>query len=239
MKKRIWELDFLRGVCILGVVIVHLIYDLVDLHDIIDWSYPPFFRFIKDWGGIIFILLSGVCVTLGSKSIRRGLIVFACGMICTVVTYGMYYFDLAGSIIIIYFGVLHCLGTCMILWPLFKKSPWWLLLVIGLILIAAGFYIDAKVRVDHLWLMPLGFHVPNFLTSDYFPLLPYLGFFLLGAVLGKTVYRNKESLLPKVNAKNPIIRFFLLCGKHSLWIYLLHQPVLNGICYLILAFQNN
>ena len=31
MKKRIWELDVLRGICILGVVIVHLIYDLVDL----------------------------------------------------------------------------------------------------------------------------------------------------------------------------------------------------------------
>lgn len=239
MKKRIWELDFLRGVCILGVVIVHLIYDLVDLHEIIDWKYPPLFEFIKNWGGIIFILLSGICVTLGSRSVRRGLIVFACGMICTVVTYGMYYFGLAGSIIIIYFGVLHCLGACMILWPLFKKFPWWLLLVIGVVLIAAGFYIDAKVRVDHLWLMPLGLHVPNFLTSDYFPLLPYLGFFLLGAVLGKTVYRKKETLLPKVDAGNPIVRFFLLCGKHSLWIYLLHQPVLNGICYLILAFQNN
>ena len=157
-------------------------------------------------------------------------------MICTLVTYGMYYFKLAGSSIIIYFGVLHCLGACMLLWPLFKKCPWWLLAVIGLILTAVGFYIDANVRVDHLWLMPLGLHVTGFLTSDYFPLLPYLGIFLLGAVLGKTVYAKKETLLPKVNADNPIIRFFLLCGKHSLWVYLLHQPLLAGIFYLITLF---
>ena len=238
MKKRIWELDALRGICIIGVVIVHLIYDFVDLYEIIQWEYPPFFKFIKDWGGIIFILLSGVCVTLGSKSVRRGALVFLCGMLCTAATYGMYYFKLAGSGIIIYFGVLHCLGACMLLWPLFKKCPWWLLAIIGALLTAVGFYISSEVRVDHQWLIPLGLHVKYFQTSDYFPLLPYFGIFLFGAVLGKTLYRKKESLLPKVNDQNPIIRFFLLCGKHSLWIYLLHQPLLNGICYLILTFQN-
>ena len=238
MKKRIWELDVLRGICILGVVVVHLIYDLVDLYRIVDWEYPVLFSFVKNWGGLIFILLSGICVTLGSKSVRRGLVVFACGMICTAVTCGMYYFNMAGKSIIIYFGVLHCLGACMLLWPLFKKCPWWLLAIVGCLLTAAGFYIKEAVRVDFQWLIPLGLHPYDFATSDYFPLLPHFGIFLLGAVLGKTVYAKKESLLPRVNTANPIIRFFLLCGKHSLWIYLLHQPILNGLCYLILTFQN-
>lgn len=237
MKKRIWELDFFRGVCILGVVIVHLIYDLVDLYRIIDWEYPALFSFIKDWGGILFILLSGICVTLGSKSIRRGLVVFVCGMICTAVTFGMYCFQLADISIIIYFGVLHCLGVCMLLWPLFKKCPWWLLGVTGLVFVALGFYING-IRVDCWYLLPLGLHPHGFQTSDYFPLLPYFGFFLLGAMLGKTVYAKKESLLPRINTKSPVIRFFLLCGKHSLWIYLLHQPILSGICYLLLTLQN-
>ena len=62
MKKRIWELDALRGFCILGVIIVHFIFDLVELYGIIDWEYPVLFEFIKDWGGILFILLSGICV---------------------------------------------------------------------------------------------------------------------------------------------------------------------------------
>ena len=239
MKKRIWELDALRGICILGMVIVHLIYDLVQLYGVISWEYPVVFLFVRNWGGVIFILLSGICVTLGSRSVRRGLLVFACGMICTAVTWGMYCFNMAGVGIIIYFGVLHCLGVCMLLWPLFRKCPRWLLAVTGILLTAVGLYIKAAVRVDFPWLTPLGLHTADFLSSDYFPLLPYFGFFLLGAALGKTAYAKKETLLPKVREENPVIRFFLLCGKHSLWIYLLHQPILSGICYLILTIQNS
>ena len=39
---------------------------------------------------------------------------------------------------------------------------------------------------------------------------------LLGAVIGRTAYRKKQSLLPRVNAANPVIRFFSFCGRHSL-----------------------
>jgi len=56
-------------------------------------------------------------------------------------------------------------------------------------------------------------------------------------VLGKTVYRQKKTLLPKVNDRNPVFRFLQSCGKQSLWIYLLHQPVLSGLCYLILLLK--
>ncbi len=83
--------------------------------------------------------------------------------------------------------------------------------------------------------MPLGLPWKGFISSDYFPLLPNLGYFLLGAFLGRTLYKNKESLLPNVSTDNPVIRFLLLCGKHSLWIYLLHQPVLSAVFSLIIA----
>lgn len=237
MKKRIWELDALRGLCILGVVIVHLIFDLVDLYGLVKWDYPDWFAFVMDWGGVIFLLLSGICVTLGSHSFRRGIIVFACGMVCTAVTYGMTKLDFDPSIII-YFGVLHCLGTCMILWATYKHMPWWGLLLHGVILAALGLYLDKLIMGYELyttsrWLMPLGLYWRGFASSDYFPLLPHLGFFLIGAALGKTLYKNKTSLLPKVNDRNSIVRFFCFCGKHSLWIYLLHQPILNGICYFV------
>ena len=233
MKKRIWELDAFRGLCIIGVVIVHLIYDLVDLYGIIKWDYPAWFAFVKDWGGIVFLILSGICVTLGSHNLRRGLIVFVCGMLCTAVTYGMYRMGF-GMSIIIYFGVLHCLGVCMLLWAVFKKLPTWALLVLGLVMAAAGLYLKNNVVVDFPWLIPMGLKMQGFQSSDYFPLLPNFGFFLLGAALGKTVYAFGESLLPNVRETNPILRFLRGCGAHSLWIYLLHQPVLSGVMYLIL-----
>ena len=232
MKRRIWELDVFRGVCILGVIAVHFVYDLVELYGILDWEYPPIFSFIKNWGGVLFVLLSGVCATLGRRSIRRGLIVFGCGMLITAVTYGMTLFGFDKSILI-YFGVLHCLGTCMILWALFRKLPTWALALLGIAMVIAGMYLKGVYPVSHFWLMPLGI-LPEYLpTSDYFPLLPNLGYFLLGAVLGRTVYRKQESLLPSVSQKNIFVRFFSFCGRQSLLIYLLHQPVLMAVCMLI------
>lgn len=232
MKQRIWELDAFRGLCILGVMIVHFVYDLVDLYGLISWEYPAWFSFVKNWGGVLFLLLSGICVTLGSRSVRRGLIVIAAGMIVSAVTYGMYRFGFADKSITIYFGVLHCLGVCMLLWTAFKKLPWWALVVIGCIFVATGMYFR-ELTVESPWLFPLGLTTPTFASSDYFPLLPYLGFFLLGAAMGRTVYAKKQTLLPKVNSRNFILRFLQWCGRQSLLIYLLHQPVLSGICTLI------
>ena len=118
MKKRIWELDVLRGVCILGMVLVHLIYDLQTFFSLPFLTNSELFSLIKQWGGVLFLLISGICVTLGSHPVRRGLIVFACGLLCSAVTAGMYVLNMADKSIIIYFGVLHCLGVCMLLWPL-------------------------------------------------------------------------------------------------------------------------
>ena len=238
MKKRIWELDALRGLCILGVIIVHLIYDMVELYQLIQWEYPPLFAFIKQWGGVLFLLISGICVTLGSHSVRRGIVVFFCGMIISAVTYGMFHFEFADKGIIIYFGVLHCLGVCMLLWPTYQNMPWWGLLLHGLFLAVLGLYLndlltERLLLTESQWLMPLGIYPKGFVSSDYFPLLPNLGFFLIGSAIGKTVYRKKESLLPKVNPKFFLIRFLSFCGRQSLWIYLLHQPILSGIFYLL------
>ncbi len=233
MKKRIWELDALRGLCILGMVAVHFVYDLVELYGLVKWEYPPLFTFVQQWGGVLFLLISGICVTLGSRCIRRGALVLGCGLVVSAVTFGMYYFGFSGKGIIIYFGVLHCLGACMLLWPVFRRLPHWALALFGAVLVAVGLYLRTLPGTAFPLLMPLGLPWKGFASSDYFPLLPYLGFFLLGSALGKSVYRNKESLLPRVNTQNFLIRFFLLCGKQSLWIYMLHQPILSGIFFLI------
>lgn len=234
MRKRIWELDALRGFSILMVILIHLTYDLVVLYDVWDLKNPWLFDLGQDWGGVAFLVLSGICVTLGSRPIRRGLAVFGCGMIITAVTAGMYLLHFTGKGIIIYFGVLHCLGICMLLSPAFKKLPAWLLGILGVWMIAAGLYLVRNVSVDFPWLIPFGVPSHNFYTSDYFPLLPNLGYFLVGITLGKTVYRSKQTLLPKVNTGNPVIRFLSFCGRHSLLIYMLHQPVLAGLIAVFL-----
>lgn len=231
-KARIWELDALRGLCILGMVAVHFVYDLVELYALVDWQYPPLFSLIKNWGGIVFLLISGICATLGSRPVRRGGIVLACGVVCFAVTLAMYRLGLADGSILIWFGVLHCLGVCMLLWPLADRLPTPALAAVGLLLAAAGLVLR-HATVSFPYLIFLGLVPEGFASSDFFPLLPNLGFFLLGAVVGRTAYRQRRTLLPRVNAHAPVLSFLQLCGKHSLLIYLLHQPVLAGILGLV------
>ncbi len=234
MKNRIWELDAFRGILVIGMILVHLAYDLFDLFRVMAPHAPALYRFFLDWGGVLFLLVSGLSITLSTHYLRRGFWVLCFGMVCTAVTAGIYWLGFTDSGIIIYFGVLHCLGTCMLVWPLFKKLPVWALALISTVMIVLGIYVNQNVTVDFPWLIALGLMPGGFSSSDYFPLLPNLGFFLAGALIGKTLYRRRESLMPNVNTANPFVRAFIFCGKHSLSIYLLHQPVLVACIGLVL-----
>ena len=234
-KPRIWELDALRGVCILCVIVVHFLFDL-SFFGGLDLTLPAWYVFIQEYGGAIFVVLSGVCVTLGSKSVRRGLIVFACGMLITAVTYGMYRLGMSGADVVVKFGVLHLLGVCMLVYPAFKKLPPAALTVLGLVIAITGYAIRGVV-VPQRWLFPLGLTYEGFTSSDYFPLFPQLGYFLIGAAIGKTAYREKKTLLPGSFQKTGIARFFCWCGRQSLFIYLLHQPIVYGLLEFVLLLR--
>lgn len=232
-KERIWELDAFRGLCILGMVVVHFVYDLRELYHLADFPLPTFFLLVMNWGGVLFFLLSGICVTLGSHPVKRGLLVFAAGMVCTLVTFGLYALGMAGDGVLIRFGVLHCLGICMLLWPLCKKLPSWAIIGISAVVLALGYWFQT-FTVSTSWLYSLGLVKEGFYSADFFPLLPNVGWFLLGAVLGRVLYKEKKTLFPKVPAEAFPIRFLSWCGRQSLFIYLLHQPVLTFIMELCL-----
>lgn len=231
MSKRIWELDAARGLCILGMVAVHLVYDLSELYGPVSQAYPAEFRFVMDWGGVIFVVISGICVTFSRNSLKRGLIVFSCGMLVTAVTLGMAFMGFSADVVI-YFGVLHCLGACMALWQGVKDLPRQGLTLLGIGFAAIGLWLQGEVW-SFPWLIPLGFVTSTFASADYFPLLPYFGFFLLGAALGKTIYKEKKTLLPGVNSRALPLRFLRFCGRHSLLIYLLHQPVIAVLLWAL------
>lgn len=233
MKNRIWELDAARGIGILGMVLVHLLYDLRQFFGFLPAGNSLLLSFLMDWGGVLFFLICGICVTLGSHPVRRGLLVLGCGLLVSAVTRIAVALGFFESSMIIRFGVLHSLGVCMLLWPLVKKLPWPVLAGIGGILVVLGLYLEQRAFAFAQWLYPLGLRTPQFVSADYFPLLPFFGFFLLGAVFGKTLYRKKTSLFPNIRQENPLIRFLSLTGRWSLPVYLLHQPVLTGLLMLL------
>lgn len=234
-KSRIWELDALRGLSILCVIVIHLLFDLgyflgLPIHT------SAALLFVQQYGGAVFVVLSGLCATLGRHSFRRGVLVFACGMAVTAVTLGMVRLGMAGETVVIRFGVLHLLGLCMMLWPLLRRLPAWAMGVLGAALVVLGYWL-LGVYVEQDWFFPLGLKTIDFYSADYFPLAPHLGWFLLGAVLGRTAYREKRTLLPRFPSEAAPVRLFRWCGRQSLWIYLLHQPLLYGLMELLRFWQ--
>lgn len=241
-KQRIWEIDAFRGLCILFVFAAHLTYDLraflnVELH-------LGVLQLLFDYGGVVFILVSGISATLGSRSFRRGLIVFGSGMLITAVTSAMIALGMLNSDSKIWFGVLHLLGVCMMLYPLLKKLPTWLLAVLGVGIVVLGYWFGTFTLAPSAggfdWrevLFVFGLRLPGFSAGDYFPLFPHLGWFMLGIVLGRTVYRDKHTLFPRVRADVLPLRVLQFAGRHSLELYLVHQPVIYGILQLIAWIQ--
>jgi uncharacterized membrane protein len=68
--------------------------------------------------------------------------------------------------------------------------------------------------------------------GDYLPILPWLGFFFVGVVIGRIGYRGKHTLFPRApKAMKLIASPFEWFGRNSLVIYLVHQPILLAILY--------
>lgn len=226
-QNRIQELDIFRGFCMLGVIGDHIHYDLtvflglsVPLPGAVAWFFTNV--------GLMFILLSGLCTNLTKRSLRRGLIVLGCGLGISLVTLTADRLT-GGSSMGIHFGILHLLGISMLLAPLFKKFPTAALLVLGALVIGLGVWMQ-DLRVASEVLFPLGLRSVGFRSADYWPLFPYLGWFLLGIGLGRLLYRERKPRIPALQGR---CRFLAFCGRHSLEIYLIHQPILLAVFYAI------
>ena len=234
MKKlRIWELDALRGLCMIGMIVVHFVFDVFAFTDF-RFDIPQWFIYVSKYGHLFFILISGICVTLGSRCVKRGIIVCACAMIVTAVTVVMDYALQMGNVRI-WFGILHLLGVCMLLYPLFRKLPAPLSAIIGIAFVAIGYWFTTFfVNIDFLF--PLGLRSGKIFTgADYFPLFPGLGWFLIGSAIGKSLYRRKQTLFPRVRSDCFALRGLSFVGRHSLEIYMLHQPIVYGLTQLLFA----
>ena len=231
-SQRIWEVDAVRGFLILCVIVSHSLFYLSYLHR--DFIIPPLVRFVMQYGGALFIILSGLSATLGKRSFRRGLFVFLGGMLLTVGSYAAVLMGILDQGMIIRFGVLHLLGFVMMLYPILKKLPSVILFVFGAVVLAVGYWLTISgLRVETHLLFPLGLPYHNFASGDYFPIAPHLGWFCMGIVLGRRLYGQRRTLFPRVRTNHPVIRFLCFCGRNSLYIFILHLPILGAVLMLL------
>ena len=136
------------------------------------------------------------------------------------------------------FGVLHLLGVSMMLYGLAadKNVPRALRLAVYAALFAASIWLVSSVSTEEItrWLFPLGWTYPGFYSADYFPLFPWLFVFLIGSWAG---YYVAERKLPERFYELKGVPFFSWLGRRSLFIYVIHQPILYGLVMLILLIS--
>lgn len=244
-RNRVWELDFVRGLAVLGMVFIHMNYALNAYFDInILASLPDFEKIVllvMDYGGILFIFISGICCCFSHNNLKRGLQLFFIAMLVTYVTFMYEHFVDPNNLYTILFGILHCLSLCMIAGHFLLKLPQKqyitniIYTVLGILLVIAGLWLaDAQVDIPGICGSLI---YPWFLSSDYFPLLPALGWFVLGLAVGNSFYKKGKAFIPSQKVgRFPLVSGISFVGRHSLIIYLLHQPVLFGIMFLIQSF---
>ncbi len=235
--NRIIIFDELRGFMLLNVILYHLLYDLRYLFGVdIFWFNSNLANLWQEVMSCSLIFISGACSYYSKNNLKRGVRILIFAMILTLATY------IFVPEILILFGILHFLGTSMIIFSLLKPTLSKIPIKLGLVLsfslfiltfnVNKGYILNFKLP-DQLYLtdyfFPLGFYSYNFMSSDYFPLLPYFFMFLAGSYFG---YLGNENKFPEFMYNNHI-PFFSFVGRHSLLIYLLHQPIIYGVLLLL------
>lgn len=220
-KKRIWEVDALRFIAIILMLIYHLVFDLKEYLNI-DVNYEEFHWYIIGISSaIIFMFTSGLSSGLSKNPIKRGIQVLACGMLVTLVSF-IFFKDMY-----IRFGILHFLGVCMIISPALRKMDNLTLLLIGLACVIAGICTE-NIRINIPYLLPLGLKYKGFRSFDYYPLIPYLSVYILGILVYRNYYKERKSIFKKELYSN----FIRKISEKSLFIYLIHQPIYYALILL-------
>ena len=230
------EIDLARTAAILGMVLYHLLFDL---HAWYGWQTDVTrggWQLFAYATASVFLLLSGLSFTLAGnvttssrttwqKAMRRFAII---GGAAALVTSATWFID---SQSFVRFGILHLLAVSTLLLPLTRKWKTPFLLAFAVFLFALGFFVSGKTA-DTALLLPFGILPKNFFTVDYYPLLPWYGVILCGCALGRALYLDHQ---PRPLLQGHFWTKLALPGRHSLLIYLVHQPLLLGALYLILG----
>ncbi len=210
-----------------------------------------------------FILLSGFCFSLGKRKVRRGLIVFGAGTVVTIVTHLVMPAQKVRFGVLTMLGASMLFMALLekivqAFWGDKKWSLSWKYVGLGISVLC--FFLTREINNHYLgfegirlyrlpdFLYPrsdfmtfLGFTRSGFYSTDYFSLMPWFFLFATGYFFYK-VAKEKE-WLAKLSSVNPVLsnqtwisafrKPFSFMGKHSLIIYMIHQPVIYGLLYIL------
>lgn len=255
-KPRVWELDYFRGCLLIFVTLDHCFVFLphflqptnaagafiVELSKL--YTSMPERRFIQPGIIFIFALLSGINCCFVKNHLRRatsfGLFV-SCFMLLHKIGTLVFPSFLRGELM---FNILAILAISTFVWWFLKaiKTPDIVIALLAVLCIGVGMWFCVYfLKTDDYYILPhhlrgfalLVYSMQGYLLSpnNFEPLLPSLGFFLAGGLIGNKLYKNKRSLFQ--HAPCACAKSVMVLGKHSLIAYLFAPVVIIGLCLLL------
>lgn len=215
--------------------------------------------------GGLFIFICGVSSSFSKNNLKRAIQLDVVALLISGVTLILYqFFDIDCYID---FGVIHLMGVSITLYALielfFKKVlksevPFWFTFLIAIVIFYfsirrfSGYdpltneFIDFW-PIKHIDGLPAErYSSPmNYIyemigkysgTTDWWSIFPYTGVVFLGITIGKIVYgKDKKTKLPflKIWPFKPI----LFIGRHTMWVYLIHQPIIISVLFIIFTIM--
>lgn len=243
--RRIGLFDALRGLALVNMIAYHGVYDWVSV-----FGRPAAWFTQTDcariWQQAIcwtFLLVAGAVFDYSRHPARHGVIVLGCGLVLTAVTLLVIPSER------ILFGVLHLIGAAALLTALLRRALEHIPALPGAVGFFALFLLCRSVPrgvwgfgplsaelpaglYQTSFLFPLGFPGPGFFSADYFPLIPWMFLFWTGLFLWRLLRPCFEEPLRGRTVCRPLEWL----GRHSLLVYMAHQPVLMAAVFLLTRF---
>lgn len=270
-NKRVWELDVLRGVAVLAMVVDHLLFDFSELDGYFAaqdlrassvmyalWRAGIAFQnsAFRFWAHYIFVsiflILVGISCTFSKSNGKRAFIVAYVATGIFLATKLLQSMDMLFQPII--WGILQNISFNIVLYTVVEGicRNRYFMLGVGAAIVLAGICIkwyaldSGDMAVVQYSLPPwqrfwtfIGQEFPKVVLgtkwygADCFSVLPCAGMTLIGGYIGKTFYPARQSLIPKLDGKWTVP--FTWVGRHALIWYVVHQPAVLVIVYIIAA----
>ncbi|WP_127105129.1 DUF1624 domain-containing protein [Pararhodobacter zhoushanensis] len=222
-------IDLARGIALIGMAVFHFTFDLEFFHLIAPGTITslPWIVFARTVAGS-FVFLAGVSLVMAARGGMRWPSFWRSTAVVAVAALGVTvatWFAIRPAFV--FFGILHMIVVGRLLGLAFLRVPPVLTAVIGVAVWALPYLVQSPM-FNARWMAWIGFAEVQPFSMDLEPVFPWFGPFLLGMAMAGLA----QAWLRGGVLVNPVLRGLAWAGRHSLAIYLIHQPVLLGSLWL-------